>query len=669
MTPQLMQTTETTSSKTGKSITCLACGNCFSSNNNFCGQCGQAANRLNVDTNAEIETAALQHLGRRYVSALFSDIVRSTHLVRHLDPEQFERIMRLYQTVCGQVVADFGGKVIEDLGDGIVALFAGRENATESAVRAGDELVNSINELRAFESRVGALKLEIRVGIASGEALVKNDAANFSQRILGQPPYLAARLQALASEGQVLVCPETHVKTKGLFAFSKVPEKQLKIKGFDDIRDIWQVNAPNEYDFRFDASKRINLTPLAGREELMSSLLTRWERTTQSQGQLVIVKGAPGIGKSRVLAELQRRVKRHSPNVTMLRYQCSAFAKDSPLFPVMMQISRLSSIKKDDSAEIIKQKLNKLLEAWGVKTTFFSSVLLPLVLETNRRNTKQELSQKQIDYALRAVTQIQLQFSDRTPLLVIIEDAHWADDTSNRLIENSIKNVESRQMMIVASYRTNEIEIPEYDAHYASDFLLKRLSKQTAAELLNSINIGTPLAQKAKQSILDKCAGVPLFLEELTLNAIREANSNGENTHLKTPASLFDLFIQQYDSFDPTVKAVAQLASVIGQEFDLSVITPILGLSKTQSTRAVSVLIEREQIYQLEKDASWYQFKHALIRDAIYDNTLNQDKHRLHKAVHEYLSNHDSLRSTVVVRRIKRHKKMMKQYASYAQFH
>lgn len=664
-----MQSPDTIRSRTGKSITCHACGNCFSSNNNFCGQCGQATDKLSADAKSEREATALQHLGRRYVSALFSDIVRSTHLVRHLDPEQFEKIMRLYQSVCGQVVADFGGKVIEDLGDGIVALFAGHENATESAVRAGDELVNSIKELRAFESRVGALKLEIRVGIASGEALVKNDDANISQRILGQPPYLAARLQSLASEGQVLVCPETHVQTKGLFKYSKYPEQQLKLKGFDDIRDIWQVNAPNEYDFRFDASKRINLTPLAGREELMSSLLTHWERATQSQGQLVIVKGAPGIGKSRVLAELQQRVKRHTPNVTMLRYQCSAFAKDSPLFPVMMQVSRLSLIKKEDSAQIIKQKLDDLLEKWGVKTPFFCSVLLPLALETNRRNTKQELSQKQIDYALRALTQIPLLFSEEAPVLVVIEDTHWADKTSIRLIENSIKNVETRRMMIVASYRSNEIEIPEYDAHYATEYLLKRLSKQTAAELLNSINIGTPLPQKAKQNILDKCGGVPLFLEELTLSAVRDANSKDHINHLKTPASLFDLFIQHYDSFDPTVKAVAQLASVIGMEFEMTVIEPILSLTTTQSSHAVSMLIDREQIYQLEKDSGWYQFKHALLRDAIYDNTLNQDKYRLHKAVHEYLSNNGSIHSTVVVRRIKRHKKMMKHYAAYAQLH
>lgn len=658
-----MHQPQTSSPKPAKTTACSACGHHFSVEDNFCGRCGQVVAQSWPKTK---HLRTQQQLGRRYVSALFSDIVHSTHLVRDLDPEHFERILKLYQSACIQVIGDFGGQVIEDLGDGIVALFTGSENATESAVRAGHELVKSIAELRAFESRSGTLKLEIRVGISSGEALVIHDPNNQSKRILGQPPYLAARLQSLANKDQVLVCPKTYDKTKGLFSFSRYPKKQLKIKGFADIQDIWRVNKPNETLFRYDASERIKLAPLVGREEIMSTLLKRWEQTSQRQGQLVIIRGAPGIGKSRVLAELQRRVQRHTPDVTLLRYQCSTFARESPLFPVLMQITRLSLIKKQDSAEIITQKFNSLLETWGVKSSNYSDILLPFVHQICRRVAQRKFTPKEVSLAIRACAQIPLLLARQAPVLVVIEDMHWADTASQKLLEASIKNIARNRLMIVVSYRSNQGSIPEYDQHYVSDYLLNRLTDKSAAKLLDSINIGTPLPDTIKQNILKKCGGIPLFLEELTLSAVRETNASDNDTHLKTPASLFDLLIHRFDQFSPSVKSFAQIASVIGFEFDLETVASISNLSDDECRQAISQLSDEEQVFPLEQDSIYYQFKHALIRDAIYDNTLNQDKHRLHTAVYKHLSKVETTDTMIIHNRVSHHKKMMSYYAAFA---
>jgi len=643
---------------------CTACGNQLTAQSKFCDQCGLSVSLDNPPQKQTPDKQSQAH-GRRYISALFTDVVSSTRLVRHLDPEQFERLMKLYQSICDQVVSDFGGKIIEVVGDGIVALFTGHENSTESAVRAGDEVIKSIDELRPFESQDGALKLEIRVGISSGEALVKPDIAARSLRILGQPPYLASRLQSLASVGQVLVCAETYQKTRGLFEYCRYPQAQLKIKGFTDVTEVWSAKGPNESQVRFEASKRINLSPLVGRKTLMNELLSLWENTTEKRGQVVIIKGPPGIGKSRILAELQQRIKRQTPDLTTLSYQCSSFAKSAPLYPIMQQISRAIQVKKGDSGEIITQKLNGLLESWGVNVEAYSPILSPLVLNTHCRDHERGLSPIEIDRAIRACTQLPIRFTRRAPVMVVVEDMQWADAASRRLLENSIHRVEKRRLMIVVTQRPEALPLPDYHAHYISEFSLKRLSPEKSRELLNSINVGLPLSSEQKQDILDKSEGVPLFIEELTLNEIRKNKSGYKQTHLKTPSSLFDLFIQRYDGFDPMVKAVAQLAAVFGLEFDLGMVFRILGIAKKQADTITGVLLEEEQIYRINDNSSWYHFKHALIRGAIYDNTLNQDKYRLHKALHHHLNSIDGVRSTVVINRIAHHLKMREHYVPF----
>lgn len=644
---------------------CPACQQSVPESNRFCGQCGQAmvVDSLCPQTSRNSKT----RLGRRYVTALFTDIVNSTRLVKMFDPEELQRIMQIYQNQATQVVNDFGGRIIEIQGDGIVAIFSGQENATESAVHAGYDLVQSILQLRAVGPTSNQTKLHTRVGIAFGAALVNAAKDNQpSLQVVGTANYLASRLQGFANEDEVVVCPEIHKRTKGFFEYTRLTESRLK--GFAEVENVWKVEQANDTDIRFDARHQL-LTPLIGREEVMSSLLSRWEQSLEKHGQVVLLRGEAGIGKSRVVAEFVQCIKRRTPAHVKLNYQCSQFAKDVPLYPLMKQITLAIDIKKQDHAEQIESKLIALLESWQVSSKHYKGLLMPLVHNTQKSpGATSELSDTEIDLAIKACTQLPIFFSYRTPVLVVVEDMHFADDASKQLLVQSIQRAKRARIMIVVTARS-EFELLGSKQDYVTEIPLKRLAKRKALELLKNVKFDQQLPQAIRQDILEKSDGVPLHIEELALHLSESlANGSGNTTTfgLKTPATLFDSFIERFDRYPDQVQRVARAAAAIGREFDHRILSPVLKEQNVSVCDALDMLEENEQVYRIGDGSNYFIFKHALLRDAIYDNTLNQEKYRLHKGVVDHLSATTSRESIITIKQIDYHQRMVENYAEYS---
>jgi class 3 adenylate cyclase len=645
-------------------LICPACQQPLPETNRFCGQCGLA---IIVDAASKTDEAVDKtRPGRRYVTALFIDIVGSTQLVKTFDPEELQRIMQVYQKQSEEVINDFGGRVIEVQGDGIVAIFSGQENATESAVRAAYDLVQSILQLRSFGSGDKETKLQTRIGIATGEALVQAATDNqFGIQVLGTPNYLASRLQGFAKPNEVVVCPETYRRTNGFFEYTALSD--FLLKGFKEVDKVWKVEQANDSEIRFEARNQV-LTPLVGRKEVIDSMLNRWGQALQKHGQVVILRGEAGIGKSRVIAEFVQRVNRRSPAHMKLNYQCSQFAKEVPLYPVMKQITMATDIKRHDAKGDISTKLVSLLSSWQVNEDPYKNILMPLVHNShNKRGDSTELSESQISSAIKACTQLPIFFTFRAPVLVVIEDMHFSDEASKALLMQSIRRAKRYRIMIVVTTRP-DFEQLDSKEDYVTEVPLKRLAKHKALELLQNVKFDKQLPDKIRHEILDKCDGVPLHLEEMALHIGEHLEKSGGEEQIegiKTPATLFDSFIERFDRYPESVQMVARAAAAIGREFDHRILAPVLESSEESVSQAINALIDNEQIYPSAEESNYFIFKHALLRDAIYDNTLNQVKYKLHKSIVEHLSNEASSESILTMKQIDHHQKMLGNYAAY----
>lgn len=646
-------------------MTCPACQHAIPKTNRFCGKCGLAVALNSTDFTPQNNVLANQvHLGWRYVTTLFTDIVGSTELIKKFGPEALQRILQVYQRQSERIINDYGGCVIEVQGDGIVAIFSGEENAAERAVRAGYDLVRSILQLCSFGSGARQTKLQTRIGIATDEALVSVliDKQHRVQ-VLGTPNYLAARLQNFAQVNQVVVCPETHRHSSDFFGYT--PLNNFRLKGFAEVDEVWQLRRANDSHIRFSMRHPV-LTPLVGRDAIIINLLKLWDKTLAKCGQVVILRGQAGIGKSHVAAEFIQQVQRRSPAHIKLRYQCSLFAKNIPLYPVMQQITTATNIKHDREATMAT-KLISILDSWRGHKQPHKDSLMPLARNIqNARQNCAELSTAQINAAIKTCACLPIYFTARAPVLALIEDVHFSDEASKSLLMQSIKQAKQYRIMIVVTTR-REFASLDSKEDYISEIPLKRLAKYKDLELLQNIKFGNQLPDKIRREILDKSDGVPLYIEELTLHiGGRLAKSSGERPpSIKTPAVLFDLFIAHFDRYPENIQMITRAAAAMGKEFDHRILAFVLNKPAASVSDAINMLVQNKHVYQSATKANHFTFKHALLRDAIYDNTLNRFKYQLHKGIVNYLKNPCRWQSIATIIEINHHQKMSERYAEY----
>jgi class 3 adenylate cyclase/tetratricopeptide (TPR) repeat protein len=622
---------------------CPTCGHLNPANNRFCGDCG-AKLIGDAPVARREEPPARTEAERRQLTILFCDLVGSTELSARLDPEDMGRVIHAYQQCCAEVVKRWDGHIAKYMGDGVLALFGypqAHEDDGERAVRAGLEMTAAVGRLQ-----VDDVFLAARVGIATGQVVVGElfgEGTAQEQRVVGETPNLAARLQSLAEPGTVVVAAGTRRLLGGLFELADLGPTRLK--GFAEPLAAFRVVSEGRAQGRFEALRGQRLTPLVGREHELGLLLDRWTLARGGEGQVVLLSGEPGIGKSRLTQALLERMAAE-PHIR-LRYYCSPYHTNSALQPVIEQLQRAAGFAPDDRADAKLDKLEAVLRQSSAEVVEVAPLLVALLsLPSDGRypplNFTPEAQKAKTFEALLA----QLEgLAVGRPVLMVFEDAHWIDPTSAELFGQVIDRVARLPVLLVITFRPEFT--PPWSGHaHVSSLTLSRLSRRQGTAIIEGLTGGKALPPEVIGQVLAKTDGVPLFVEELTQmvlesGLLRDAGDHfdlpGTLPELAIPATLSDSLMARLDRLAP-VKEVAQTAAVIGREFSYQLLAAVSPLPQPGLSAALDQLVGSELIFcRGSPPEAAYSFKHALVQDAAYQSLLRSRRQQLHAKIAEVL--------------------------------
>ena len=579
---------------------------------------------------------------RRQVTVMFSDLVGSTALSARMDPEDLREVISAYQRCVAETVQRFGGFVAKYMGDGVLVYFGyprAHEDDAERSVRAGLELVAAVDALKIHAA------LQTRVGIATGLVVVGDligSGASQEQAIVGETPNLAARLQGVAEPNSVVIAESTRKLVGNLFELEDLGAQDLK--GISGPIRAWVAVRPVSVEGRFEAFHASGLTELVGREEELELMLRRWSKAKTDEGQVVLLSGEAGIGKSRLTAALLERLATE-PH-TRLRYFCSPQHTVSALYPIISQMERAAGFAHDDTAQA---KLDKLDTVLALSLTprqdaalFAEMLSLP---NDGRYPTLELVPQQRRQKTLEALT-AQLEALSRTsPVLMIFEDVHWIDPTSLEALGRTVERLRTLRALLIVTYRP-EFEPPWIGRPHVTALTLNRLGEREIDAMIDRVTGNKPLPASVRQDIVERTDGIPLFVEEMT-KAVLEAGSEGAAVQtiaavpspaLAVPASLHASLMARLDRLG-SAKEIAQIGAAIGREFSHDLLAALVPDAELPS--ALDRLIAAGLLFrQGAPPHATYLFKHALVQDAAYGALLRSRRQELHGRVAATLKQH-----------------------------
>jgi class 3 adenylate cyclase/tetratricopeptide (TPR) repeat protein len=639
---------------------CQQCGFENPSGFQFCGECGaplirqaQSSKTIELDSQLGNKEAKVPEAERRQLTVMFCDLVGSMTLSEQLDPEELRDVVRIYQEVCAEVIDRFEGHIAQYLGDGLLVYFGyplAHEDDAQRAVRAGLEIVGAIHELPLHNTRLQK-SLQVRIGIHTGPVVVgeMGRGEKREQLALGDTLNIASRLQNLAEPNTVVISSTTYRLTEGLFECRDLGLHTLK--GVSAPAQMYRVLGESGVRSRFEVAITKGLTPLVGREQEVELLLERWERVKEGMGQVVLMCGEPGIGKSRLVQELKECLsgEKHA----RIESRCSPYYQNSALYPVIDHLQRVLQLRREDSPEEKLGKLERTLEQYYFSLEETVPLFAPLLsLPFPDYYPPPNLSpQKQKQKTLEALLVWLLKEAERWPVLRIVEDLHWADPSTLEYLSLLVEQVPTARIFTLLTYRPDFIP-PWGMRSHMTQIALNRLTRKQAEVMIDGIAKGKNLPAEVVQEVVAKADGVPLFVEELTKmvlesGLLREQEDYYELTRpllqLAIPATLQDSLMARLDRLSimtssGTIKEVAQIGATIGREFTYDLINAVSSLEETILQDELSKLVSAEILYQIGLlPNARYFFKHTLIQEAAYQSLLKSKRQQYHQKIAQIL--------------------------------
>jgi class 3 adenylate cyclase/predicted ATPase len=589
------------------------------------------------------DKAAQDIAERRQVTVMFSDLVGSTALSARMDPEDLREVISAYQKCVAETVRQCGGFVAKYMGDGVLVYFGypqAHEDDAERAVRAGLELIGVVSALKPNAP------LQTRVGIATGLVVVGDliGSGEAQERgIVGETPNLAARLQGIAEPNMVVIADSTRRLLGNLFELRDLGPRDLK--GIVGPARAWAALRARSVESRFDALRTTNLTALVGRDEESELLLRRWSRAKTGEGQVALISGEAGIGKSRLTAGLLEHLADEAH--TRLRYFCSPQRADSALHPIIGQMERAAGLTYDDKPEAKLDKLDAVLVQTSTSTEDAALFAEMLSLANDGRYPALELTREQRrQRTLEALSSQLVALARQQPVLMIFEDAQWTDPTSLEVLGRIVDRIKTLPVLLIVTFRP-EFTAPWVGQSHVTSVTLNRLGERDAAAIIARLAGNNALPADVLTEIVERTDGIPLFVEEMT-KAVLEAESEGAarrtiaavpSPALAVPASLHASLMARLDRLGPA-KEVAQIGSAIGREFSHPLLASVARKPEAELGSALERLVQAGLLFRqgVPPQAS-YLFKHALVQDAAYGTLLREPRRALHARIAEALEN------------------------------
>ena len=589
-------------------------------------------------------TSSTPEAERRQLTVLFCDLVDSTPLASQLDPEDLREVVRAYQETCAKVIARFEGHIAQYLGDGLLVYFGyplAHEDDAQRAVRAGLGIVEALGQLNTHLGQERGVHLAVRLGIHTGLVVVGDvgGGARQEQLALGETPNLAARLQGIAASNTLVISAVTYQLLGGFFACQSLGTPLLR--GVTQPLEVYQVLYESMARSRLEVAGRAGLTPMVGRDQEVGLLLERWAQVKDGAGQVVLLSGEAGIGKSRLVQVLKEHVAAE-PQAWLTPCQCSPYYQNTALYPWIDLLERVAlRFEREESPPQKLSKLEGFLVQYGLPLAegvpLFASLLsLPLPADYAPLTMS---PQQQKQQTLHAFLTILLRIAAQQPVLFVMEDLHWVDPTTLELLSLLVDQGPTARILALFTFRP-DFSPPWTGRSHLTQVTLPRLQRRQAAEMTGRVAHGKALPAEVVEQVVAKTDGVPLFVEELTkmvldsglLQAREERYElTGPLPPLAIPTTLHDSLMARLDRL-AAVKGLAQLGATLGREFSYELLQAVAPWDQETLRRGLQQLVEAEFLYQqgLPPQAT-YLFKHALIQDAAYQSLLKSTRQQYHQ--------------------------------------